>query len=371
MYPVHSFPDVHGSDPEDHLRLVNALLSVIWTASPSAHHQLVSQPGEHSGLTHAHTHTTFYPPDVQNQTPSLNIAWLRDALSHGLPFSLTQHLFFGNVAKYGYTTAQNQPSFQLAACLGFHPVPAVEAEATSTSDSSPSSPSRKKRPATNSSEDQTAGLQDMSESAQRLRARGRARPRTFSMHYLSRRRNWGPYLAVLPRAPNERDCSLGIPTLEASPDDFVSDSDSDADADYIPPDDATVSASSATPEPGPQPPSTGPGTLPTAEQLHPDWAWLTAARIVAECKLRQHVDPENIAKLEDWDNLRQGAWVPEAPRPRGADDSTTSETLAQVHPEESVSEEKEWKKHEWDWAGAEGIWRSVLGVLPFPPLISI
>ena len=361
MYPIDSFPSAHDSDPERHLRLLNALLSVVKTASPASHHRIVSRSIEDDpGLTQAHARTTIYPPSVRDGTLSLNIAWLRETLSNGLPFTLAQYLFSWNVVGYGHNTVEIQTLCRLTAYLGFVPIPVVDAD---TSNASPSSPSRKKRTATGSKEERAVEVQDMSEAAQRARARERARPRAFYMHYLSRRRNWGPYLAILPRAANEMDCDLGIPILEASPEDF--DSDSEADADYVPPDDdASASTSSATPEPG-QSPSTG--TLPTPEQLHPDWAWLAAARIVAECKLRQHVDAEDIAKLEDWDNLREGAWVPDPPRP-GLDDAM--ETLAQVQEPEPEEPEEEWKKYQHDWAGAEGIWRSVFGTRMFSVLIS-
>ena len=140
-----------------------------------------------------------------------------------------------------------------------------------------------------------------------------------------------------------------------------------SDADYVSPDDdASALTSSATPEPG-QSPSMGPGTLLTPEQPHPDWAWLAAARIVAECKLRQHVDAEDIAKLEDWNNLREGAWVPEPPRPGLGDPSGALVEVQEPEPEEP---REEWRKHERDWAGAEGIWRLVFDVLVFSPLIS-
>ncbi|KAI1787250.1 hypothetical protein LXA43DRAFT_926453 [Ganoderma leucocontextum] len=359
MYPIDSFPAAQDSDPENHIRLLRALLSVISTARHSLRHQLLSQSTNSSDLTQAHARTSVYPPSVQDQTPSLNIACLRQRLSHGLPFTLIQHIFSWNVAGCGYNTPESQSFCQLTACLGFLPIPVVDAETIDASPPAHSSQRRAGKSRTDPREDENIEVQDMSETAQRARAREHARPRAFRMQYLSKRRNWGPYLAILPRTPNESGGGVDIP--DAAVEDF----DADSDADYVPPDDASMSTSSATPEPtvGPGPsPSTG--TLPTTEQLRPDWAWLAAARIVAECKLRKHVDPEDIAKLEDWDNLRAGAWVPEPPRP--SLDHTSKDSAQVQEPEGPV---EGWRNHEHDWAGAEGIWRRLVCWLDYDDLM--
>ena len=79
----------------------------------------------------------------------------------------------------------------------------------------------------------------------------------------------------------------------------------------------------------------------------------------SECKLRQHVDPEDIAKLEDWNNLRGGAWVPDLRTSDSRSGSTDREDQLQVDASKVDGPSEEWKKYERDWAGAEGVWRSV------------
>ena len=74
---------------------------------------------------------------------------------------------------------------------------------------------------------------------------------------------------------------------------------------------------------------------------------------------------KDVARLEDWDNLREGAWVPEPPKPSTDDEF---EGPAQIQEPEEPAEE--WRKHERDWAGAEGIWRLVLGK-PFLPAANL
>ena len=353
MYPINGFPDIQDSDPENHVRLLTALLSVAKSACPALRHQVASRSEEDSGLTRAHARTPVYPPQASDPAQtSLNIGWLRQVLSNGLPFALTQRIFSWNMVGFGYNTSENQCLSQLTAYVGFNPIPVVDAE---TNDTAPPSPSHQRRAGKNRAapkNDKGTEVQDMSETAQRARARERARPRAFYMDYLSRRRNWGPYLAVLPHMSSEEigSADTNAPELHAE----HSDSDMEDDEDYVPPDDASQSPSSASPEPG-QPPSTG--ALLTPEQLRPDWAWLAAARVVAECKLRQHVDAEDVAKLEDWDNLRGGVWVPDPPGPSLDDEFEESAKV-----QETDEPGEEWRRYERDWAGAEGIWRSVLAI---------
>ncbi|KAM5532007.1 hypothetical protein V8D89_014341 [Ganoderma adspersum] len=363
MYPVNGLPDAQDSDPENDVRLLNALLSVVESACPSPLHQVASRSEEDSGLTRAHARTPVYPPQAggQAQTPSLNIEWLRQVLSHGLSFTLARRIFSCEAIGLAYHSLENQSLSQLTAYLGFNPIPVVDSE---TNDATLLSSLRQRRAGKSRAlpkDEKGAEVQDMSETAQRARARERARPRAFYMDYLSPRRNWGPYLAILPRTSSENVGAGDASVPDAHAEDSDSDMDDD-DGDYVPPDDASQSASSASPEPGQLPPT---GTLLTPAQLRPDWAWLAAARVVAECKLRQHVDAEDIAKLEDWDNLRGGAWVPELPRPT-LDDEFEDSVALQVEIDEPG---EEWRKYERDWAGAEGIWRRLVCWLDYDDLI--
>lgn len=136
----------------------------------------------------------------------------------------------------------------------------------------------------------------------------RASPRAFYMDCLWRRRNWDPYLVILPCTSRENVGAGGANVIGVH---CAEHFDSDMNGHYAagrfePEHDLRLAEARAT---------ALEGTLLTPEQLRPDWARLVAARIVSECKLRQHVDAEDVAKLEEWDNLRGGEWAPESPTP--------------------------------------------------------
>ena len=144
------------------------------------------------------------------------------------------------------------------------------------------------------------------------------------MDYLSRRRNWGPFLPYSAPKANE--------PIEVDED---SDSDSD-DPDYIPPaaqdsedDDDMDDDMDDQPALVIRPPRRK--APPAPENLRADWVHLAAIRIVTQASLQEHFQwAEICGTLLSLDSFRTGAWIPRSP----------------PHPET-----------EWDWAGVEGVWR--------------
>lgn len=347
LLPVDQLSDEHTTSAHsENLRALKALVDTICTAAPCPPVPRRVDTRRDSQdlppLTELHAHTPPFPPPLPEH-PSFNIEWLRRTLFNGLPYAMTGLLSneFSEISWRHLLEAQQLG--RLTSYLGFIPVPVIETQ------SPPSSPAHSRRNRGKSATQEPAETIDMSESAQRQRARNCARPLAFQMRYLSRRRNWGPYLPWPPKTPKP----AAVPSVDehTGEDD---DEDMDSDEDYVPPDDGDTSAS-ATPEP-PDGPALPPGAVPPPEHLYPDWTWLAAARVVAECKLRAHVDAAEVARLEAWDNLRAGPWVP-APD-AGRDGSMEAEARDVEEP--SSGEDEEWKKHQRDWAGAEGTWRCVI-----------
>ena len=347
LLPVDQLVDEHTSSAHlDNLRALKAIVDTICTAAPCppvAPRLAVRADGhELPPLTELHAHAPSFPPPIPTDSPSLNMDWLRRTLSNGLPYTITGTLS----SEYPDLSWRHLPEAQelgrLTSYFGFIPVPVVESQTPSDSTHA----SRTRGTARQPSTDQSTELIDMSESAQRQRAWDCARPVAFRMRYLSRRRNWGPYLPWPPKSPK--------PAVTAVVDEDDADDDEEdmeSDEDYVPPDDGDTS-SSATPEP-PEGPVVPPGEVPSPEHIYPDWAWLASARVITECKLRAHVDAADVARLENWDNLRAGAWI----SPPNADRDGSVEGHDEDRQWDTTDEE--WKKHQHDWAGAEGTWRWV------------
>ncbi|RDX40069.1 hypothetical protein OH76DRAFT_1413201 [Lentinus brumalis] len=355
LLPIDQLSDEHTSTAHlNNLRALNAVVHAICTAAPRP--PLPPRVGtartdshDLPPLTELHAHTPRFPPPLP-QHLSLNVEWLRRTLSDGLPYAVIG-LLSNEFAEISWRHLPEAQSLgQLTSYLGFIPVPVIE------SHSPPVSPNSSRRNRGKSTTQDHAETIDMSESAQRERARNCARPLAFQMRYLSRRRNWGPYLPWPPKAPK--------PAVVPSVDDYTADDDDDdmdSDEDYMPPDDGDTTPS-ATPEP-PDGPTLPPGAVPPPQHLYPDWTWLAAARVVAECKLRAHVDATDVAQLEAWDNLRAGAWGPASDT--GRDRSMEAEADSRAEPLSG----DEWKKHQRDWAGAEGAWRRLVCWLDYDDLI--
>ena len=78
--------------------------------------------------------------------------------------------------------------------------------------------------------------------------------------------------------------------------------------------------------------------------------------MIAQWHLRAHVDEEAVARLEDWNNLRAGVWAPREEEPGEGEDA---DGQAAQEGSADAPDEEEWRKHQRDWAGAEGVWRYV------------
>ncbi|KAI0357274.1 hypothetical protein OH77DRAFT_1399499 [Trametes cingulata] len=344
-----SFVDRPAGDADAHVRALDTLMSVIHTAAPAptdvrAMQNLVYRADDRrqpADLVELHSQTSTWPPEVPLDPPSRNISWLRDTLANGLPLTLTNKLSLDNVDPEWHNSPEGLAIGQVISHLGFLPVPIVE-----STHSAPLQPPMKSRrgAAKDSSSSAKASMMavDMSEQAQRQRALWYARPHAFDLSYLSRRRHWGPYLPVY---------AEGETPFDDTDSEYVDDSDADPDSDdpdWEPPN-ADVSPTLNAPPP---------------EKLLPDWSWLAAARIVAECTLRAHQTAEDIQKLELWDNLRAGTWI------RPVDDGPVSEDSDSVPVEGAHGEDKSaGGKNERDWAGVEGVHRRLVCWLGYEELL--
>ncbi len=251
--------------------------------------------------------TPLWPPDIPPNLPSSNVAWLKSVLTNGLPAVLTAKISLDNTEDDWYAeTPAGCETGRVVSHLGFIPIPSVGSNTPAFS--------VHVRPSRIVGYD-SLGPPKMNERSQRDRALWHARRHAFDLEYLSPRRNWGPYLAV---------------THSASPDS----SEEDDDPDW-------------------RPPGSREAELPE-EKLLPDWSWLGAARVVAECTLRAHMPMDDIAKLEAWDNCREGAWL--SPHQGDAD--------VEVH----GSGDGDVAGH--DWAGVEGVWRYVSSLLNVPGYVN-
>ncbi|KAH9896104.1 hypothetical protein C8Q73DRAFT_466138 [Cubamyces lactineus] len=313
---------------EENIICLRALTSVIMTAASdmrkSTGAPLALTRTDRAGvsvpidLAELHNQTGNWPPDNANgRAPSMNIPWLRETLARGLPSVVTGRFILQPVESLWHNSSVGSYMAELLSHLGFMPIPPGPATAHVEVQvpRGPSSPSRyltrQSLRAWTGSSTSTLKPMDMSADAQWDRARWIAREMAFDMTYLSPRRNWGPYIPVHPMLDNEES--------EAET------SDNDSDPDYVPGNDVSQTAD-----------------VPSADQLRPDWSWLGAARIVADCVLRAYVnEDEGIGRLHDWENVREGAWVPTPP-------STSEEE--QANATDGVT------SHERDWAGAEGLW---------------
>ncbi|KAI0325607.1 hypothetical protein GY45DRAFT_1330084 [Cubamyces sp. BRFM 1775] len=327
-------------DYEENTTCLCALTSVLNTAAPDTSKPTAAPLAlvrtDRSGasvpvdLVQLHNQAGKWPPDSSNgRAPSMNISWLRETLARGLPSVVTGRFILDPVESLWHKSSVGSCMAELISHLGFMPIPpsppgpATE-HASVLVPRGPTSPSRyltrqSLRSWTGSSSS-TLKPMDMSADAQWNRARWIAREIAFDMTYLSARRNWGPYVQVVPVPENDES--------EAAS------SEGESDPDYVPGEDPVHFAE-----------------LPSADQLRPDWSWLGAARVVADCVLREYLDDEEgVNTLQDWNNVREGAWVPtprstqEPGSPEGNDGGNTSSDTS----------------HERDWAGVEGVWRRLV-----------
>lgn len=242
--------------------------------------------------------TGLWPPDVTPRRPSLNVSWLRDVLSMGLPASITTRFTLESPESSDYEhdwhgTPEGLAVGQILSHLGLLVIPTVESDVDSASElpaALASIPDRLYQEG-----NLELALADMSEDAQRKRAHWHARKRAFDMDYLSRERNWGPYLPVQASSPQETES-------------------------------------------------------PPADELRPDWSWLVAARVVAESTLRAERRGYGLELMAAWNNIREGAWVPPSDG-RNREKSSDNQAPGVEGTHSDVAG--------YDWAGAEGTWRYV------------
>ncbi|KAI0368215.1 hypothetical protein BV20DRAFT_948678, partial [Pilatotrama ljubarskyi] len=342
-----SFVDRPVGDAKAHVRALGTLLSVVHTAAPAptdvrALQNLIYRANDTrqlANLVELHAQTDALPPEVPSEPPSRNVSWLRETLANGLPLTLTNKLSLDNLDPEWHKSPEGLAIGELISHLGFLPVPIVE-----SADSAPPQPSMKSRRGAPTDSGPSAKVSvmavDMSEQAQRQRAVWYARQHAFDMSYLSRRRHWGPYLPVY---------SEGETPDDDTDSDYVDDSDADPEDD----------------DPDWEPPNANVPRMvngPPPDKLLPDWSWLAAARIVAECTLRAHQTAEDIRRLEAWDNLRGGTWI----RPENAAGPSRNE-LDSSPGDDSHTHNKD----ERDWAGVEGVYRRLVCWLGYEALVSL
>ncbi|CDO69777.1 hypothetical protein BN946_scf184766.g22 [Trametes cinnabarina] len=251
-------------------------------------------------LVQLHRHSGIWPPEVIPHSNSKNVIWLQDTLAHGLPSVLTANLVLQWVD-------------WLTTFLGLLPISETAEQSVLTSPSPPISGPRIKS--------NRRGDIDMSEDAQRTRALCMARERVFDMDYLVASRNWGPYLRV---------------RLDHQGGDNNETDESDDDFDTTPP---------------------------AADQLLPDWSWLAAARIVASSVLRTYREDVR-RRIEDWNNLREGAWLRPGASPGLGSESTGTGGFVAIDIQHSEHTPKR------DWAGVEGVWRRLVCWFDYEDLLS-
>ncbi|KAI9062526.1 hypothetical protein FKP32DRAFT_800490 [Trametes sanguinea] len=321
------------SDDISHARALRSLLSVIHTSVPATSHpphtRIAPVQTDQTGarrpvpLVQLHRQTGTWPPEVAPVPYSENVRWLRDTLVRGLPSTLTATFVLqwaNQLAQRRWYTSQAGLDFmKLTAHLGLFPIPTAEGHQTSAG----ASPSALVPRGPRVISDRRAGI-DMSEDAQRTRALALARERAFNMDYLQARRNWGPYLRVRwPDHGEDEGGDEGADDTDESDDDFELE---------LPP--------------------------PLPHKLLPNWSWLAAARVVAESVLRANQPPEDVQRLRDWNNLREGAWLlPET--------AYSAAARSGSEPEGRPSGEA----FERDWAGVEGVWRRLVCWFAYHDLI--
>lgn len=251
------------------------------------------------------------PVDVDEQ--SKNVAWLTALTAEGFPREFNPRFSQTDKDPYWSTGSDVQAMHKIVAHIGVH-FEKTWADRPSLGRTSP--PKRADRCEMVSTE-----IYDMTPDELFLRARFLARRQVFDVSYLSRRRHWGPFLPY--RGP-EHDGQ--------EQDEDFEDSDSD-DSDYIPTSTRDTSDGCAD-EASPVAIRWGRRkTDPAPENMRADWIHLAAIRIVAQASLQEHFQWAEIRDtLLSMDSFRAGAWIPRSPA-------------------QAITE--------WDWAGVEGVWRSV------------
>ncbi|CAL1701796.1 unnamed protein product [Somion occarium] len=394
------------------LNALEALLSAVHTAAPFPSTIVVpfllpensSQPHADAAIS-SRAHPIFPPPpsaylpesrsggpaasgsnpDTQadgtpyTYSPSLNIRWFDEVLSNGLPLSLSARLSSVNLSggPLAIWPAEIESSMmralgRITAFVGFKPIPlscsGIDQIATlptyatdmlrlpttrvaSENVNETQSNSGNTAPSESESSTREEGVQtdaiatvplNMSIAAQKTRARRLARMRVYNMNYLARERHWGPFL--LPSSCRSIRSPAASPDLmfttcvaheDGHPGQGNGASNSDSD------DDLAV--------PGPPSPS----------QMHADWAYLGAVRVVVEENLRATIGPDELSGLLWLEGLRRGGV------PKGFDEDP-------LYADKGKGKQRAMHENEiegWDWAGVDGIWRRCVCWMDYRDLI--
>ncbi|KAL1938004.1 hypothetical protein VTO73DRAFT_12015 [Trametes versicolor] len=339
------------TNQSDHLRALEALVSAIQSACPDlsprptvfpAHTQTQLAPGQLINSAQLQTDLSgLWPRNITPSRPSLNVAWLRQTLSNGLPASLTTRISLDTIEDDDDwpETPERLTAGQIISHLGFIPIPTVESEVEPQVNPVAPPAAGSDLISTGKDVDLRLAIEDMTVEMQRKRAHWHARQRVFNFDYLSRRRRWGPYLPV-----HSQKTRFDLPV---GPTEYAEDSDSD-DPDWVPGTNRPRAA-----------------RVPPGNRLRPDWSWLAAARVVAESTLRMERREDGLAIIGAWDNVRGGTWLPSSADCKPAEGSDNDAYASGVRGTEGSDD----KPIERDWAGVEGVWRRLVCWLGYDDLV--
>ncbi|KAI0074910.1 hypothetical protein K474DRAFT_1664918 [Panus rudis PR-1116 ss-1] len=346
---------------------------------------------------------------------SRNIRWFEDVLGRGYPPSLTSRLtgldLSGGTQAVWSTQIESRMMRalgRLIAYTGFKPVP-IETDTDETStgpngDTNPAAETDNNAPElivlggievgdngalletltggehvhvgdTRSSRNASTGTDspsvlDMSPASQSIRARCLARMRVYNMQYLARERHWGPFLLtqssdadVLMRPSRMGNVLHPIMAMiadHAAGHPGHDEDDEDEDVEYESIGDDEQDDDQARHSSDEEEEQTGP-TTPTPAQLHADWAYLGACRVVVEANLRESVGPSELAGLVWLDGLRRGS--------ASRDLTIMAETGCVSGLSVGKGKGKEKAIDGWDWAAVSGLWRRCVCWMDYRDLI--
>ncbi|TFK81218.1 hypothetical protein K466DRAFT_591391 [Polyporus arcularius HHB13444] len=317
-----------------------------------------------------------------------NIAWLESVLANGYPPEVTAG-FSGEKWAGGLTGQflnevefhEMQAASQLIACTGLIPIPQPLADIVPV-------------PA--------PYIQDvyMSVEKQRQRARRLARMRVYNMRYLARERHWGPFLPVESakkshaRRVTVEDDELLQPIIalfdiarahrhphdaghnhdeehdENENGDATDNDGMDVDEETDEEDAGSTDSEDHAELAAQDPEADVPPEPPASSELHADWAYLAAVRVVVEANLREQVhNVRDLRGLLSLDGLRPGSapWDASAYKTPAAPEDGADSSPSKGKGKERATESDECDG--WDWAGVTGIWQRCVCWMDYRDLI--
>ncbi|KAF7793559.1 hypothetical protein EIP86_004673 [Pleurotus ostreatoroseus] len=315
--------------PEETEAFKKALHTIVRVIETTAHavnrdaeHEIPGTSLSRASLVDADDRSPTGPRAVDVDDSSKNAAWIQELISRGLPREFSPRFSAKDLDPYWSSEDDVQAVHKIVAYFGLNFEKTWADKPPKRRSSDPWS-----RATANRCELIPTDVYDLTPDELFARARFLARREVFDMDYLSRRRNWGPFLPYFAPKAEER--------IEVDED---SDSDSE-DPDYIPPDaqdseddedmddDMDERPTLVVHPPRRKAP-------PTPENLRADWVHLAAIRVVAQASLQEHFQWADIRDtLLSLDSFRIGAWIPRSP--------------PQLETER-------------DWAGVEGVWRDLI-----------